>query len=125
MRDYAVRPKPEGGLELWSWFFMRVSGLLLFALALGHLAIMHIIHSVEEVNYAFVALRFTTPFWRIYDLLLLTLALLHGSNGIRIIIDDYARSERQRRILVRILYVLAVLFFVGGTWVLIFFNPVI
>ena len=125
MRDYAVRPKPGGGFELWSWFFMRVSGLMLFGLALGHLAIMHIIHSVEEVSYVFVALRFTQPFWRIYDLLLLALALLHGSNGLRILIDDYARTERQKRILVRVLYALAALFLVGGAWVLIFFNPVI
>jgi len=125
MREYAVREKPSGGFELWSWFFMRISGVLLLFLALGHLAIMHIVHNVEEISYAFVAARFATPFWRIYDFLLLTLALIHGVNGVRIIINDYAKTEKQRKIIGLILKLVALVLFLGGAWVLLFFKPVI
>ena len=34
------------------------------------------------------------PFWQIWDLLLLWLAMLHGTNGIRVVIDDYAEKDR-------------------------------
>ena len=31
-----------GGAELWWWLFMRISGLVLLFLALGHLIVMHL-----------------------------------------------------------------------------------
>lgn len=91
------RPRPSGGLELWSWLFMRVSGLVLLLLALGHLALMHLIHNVDEINYAFVAARYAGWLWRAYDLLLLVLAMVHGANGARILIDDYVHAPGVRR----------------------------
>lgn len=92
-----ARPRPSGGLELWSWLFMRVSGLVLLLLALGHLALMHLIHNVDEINYAFVAARYAGWLWRVYDLLLLVLAMIHGANGARILIDDYVHAPGARR----------------------------
>ena len=55
------------------WYFMRISGLLLVILAMGHMLIMHVLVQLtgEEINFAFVTSRWGTPFWRIYDLLLL------------------------------------------------------
>jgi succinate dehydrogenase / fumarate reductase, membrane anchor subunit len=84
-----ARAMPAGGSELALWWFMRVSGLVLVFLALGHLVIMHIIHNVDTIDYAFVAARWATPFWRTYDWVMLTLALLHGLNGMKVIVDDY------------------------------------
>ncbi len=95
-RNAGPTPKPAGGFELFAWFFMRVSGILLLVLALGHLTIMHLINSVDAIDYAFVASRYAAPFWRTYDLLLLILALLHGLNGVRTIIDDYVRPREWR-----------------------------
>jgi succinate dehydrogenase / fumarate reductase membrane anchor subunit len=83
------RPPPSGGFELFAWWFMRASGLALLLLALGHLAIMHLINSVDTIDYAFVAARYLTPFWRVYDGTLLILAILHGFNGWRIVVGDY------------------------------------
>ena len=42
------RVKPSGGFELAAWFFMRISGLILVFLALGHLFITHILNNVED-----------------------------------------------------------------------------
>ncbi|MBI2956329.1 MAG: succinate dehydrogenase [Acidobacteria bacterium] len=117
------RPRPTGGLELYAWVFMRVSGLLLLFLALGHLAIMHLIHSVEEVNFAFVAERWANPLWRLYDWLLLMLALLHGFNGLRVMVDDYIRSAAWRVASLVSLYGLTFLFLVIGSLVVLIFQP--
>ena len=77
----AGKPRPESGLELYAWIFMRVSGLALLFLALGHLLVMHIIHNVDHIDFQFVAARYATPFWRTYDLLMLWFAMIHGVNG--------------------------------------------
>lgn len=121
------RPRPSGSnFELYSWLFMRVSGVLLIFLALGHLAIMHVINSVENIDYDFVAARLAGPLgavWRIYDLLLLTLALLHGLNGLRIVLDDYVRSPAWRAIGLSAVYVIGAVFLVVGALVLFSFQP--
>lgn len=118
------RPRPAGGGELYWWFFMRVSGVLLLLLALGHLATMHLINDVTAVSYDFVARRYATPFWRTYDLLLLWLALLHGLNGVRIIIDDYVRPRGWRVLSLSALYTVGFLFLVLGSMVILTFQPV-
>ncbi|MBI3989017.1 MAG: succinate dehydrogenase [candidate division NC10 bacterium] len=122
-REVGPTPRPAGGFELYTWFFMRVSGLLLLVLALGHLTIMHLINSVDAINYAFVASRYTTPFWRTYDLLLLILALLHGLNGARTIIDDYVRPRGWRLLSLSCLYVLGLIFLTIGSLVILTFHP--
>ncbi len=38
--------RPRQNFETWSWFFMRVSGLVLVFLSLLHFAITHIINDV-------------------------------------------------------------------------------
>jgi succinate dehydrogenase / fumarate reductase membrane anchor subunit len=92
--------RPAGGFELAAWFFMRVSGLLLVFLAVGHLLIMHVFNNIENVNYAFVARRWTDPklgaIWRLWDLALISLAVIHGANGLRQVLDEYiARPGRK------------------------------
>jgi succinate dehydrogenase hydrophobic anchor subunit len=84
----ARRVRPNGW-EWLSWLYMRVSAVLLLGLVLGHLYIMHILQGTDRIDFAFVAERFSTPFWRVYDLLILVLALSHGLNGLRGIVNDY------------------------------------
>lgn len=108
----------SGGWELASWYFMRLSGILLLGLALGHLVIMHVLHGVETIDSAFVLGRLANPVWQVYDWLLLTLALLHGFNGLRIIIDDYVHAPAWRMTLQSIGYIAAFLAFVVGSVVI-------
>jgi succinate dehydrogenase / fumarate reductase membrane anchor subunit len=124
MNRMGVKPRPVGGLELYAWFFMRVSGILLLFLALGHLAIMHIINSVDAVNYDFVARRYTTPFWRTYDLTMLWLALGHGLNGVRAILDDYVTAKSWRVVSLSVLYIVGFVFLLLGSLVILTFQPV-
>src|SRR5947208_3123641 len=78
-----------GGIELWTWYFMRVSGIVLVFLVLGHFTIVHILgEGVDRVNFAFVSGRWSSPFWQTWDWTMLFLGLLHGANGMGIVIDD-------------------------------------
>lgn len=117
-------PKPSGGVELWAWLFMRISGLVLLMLALGHLVIMHLLNNVDRIDYNFVAGRYVGWFWRGYDLLMLVLAMLHGLNGVRILIDDYVHPPGPRRLAVRFLYVVGGVFLVMGITAVVCFKPV-
>lgn len=117
------RPRPAAGLELYAWLFMRVSGIALLGLALGHLAIMHLINNVESINFAFVAGRWANPLWRLYDWFLLALALLHGFNGVRVMVDDYVRAPGLRVVSLVALYALVLFFLVAGSLVILTFQP--
>jgi succinate dehydrogenase / fumarate reductase membrane anchor subunit len=109
-------------LELYSWLFFRVSGVLLIFLALGHFALMHVVHSILEVDYAFAARRWAIPAWRVYDWLLLVLALLHGFNGLRVVVDEHLRPMRVRRAAQAVVLVATLAFLALGTYVVIAFR---
>ena len=48
------------------------------------------------MNFAFIQLRWASPFWKTWDWLMLVLALLHGVNGLRVITLDYVRPAGAR-----------------------------
>jgi succinate dehydrogenase / fumarate reductase membrane anchor subunit len=122
----AARPMPEAsGRERFWWFFMRISGLALVILALGHMFVMHVLVVItgSEIDFAFVQSRWGTPFWRIYDLLLLLLAFLHGVNGARIVVADYVANRTARSLVTGILLALAAIWLLLGMAVIAFFDP--
>ena len=120
----AGRERPVGGFELWAWVFMRISGLVLLVLAVGHTLIMHLPdEGVGRVNFAFVALRWQSPFWRTWDWMMLTLALIHGINGLRNITLDYVRRPGLRFASNMVFYLLGFALFVLGTVIVLTFDP--
>ncbi|CAN5681081.1 succinate dehydrogenase hydrophobic membrane anchor subunit [soil metagenome] len=118
-----ARTAGSGGFELFSWYFFRISGLALVFLAVFHVIIMHVIHTVNEIDHAFIVDRWSSPFWQVYDLLLLTLALLHGVNGARVSIDDYVRSSSWRLAAYSALSIITLIFLVIGTVAIVTFDP--
>ena len=118
------RERPTGGFELWSWLFMRVSGIVLLFLAVGHVLIMHVIDTgVSRVDFEFVALRWASPFWRTWDWALLVLALVHGINGLRIVVQDYVRWPGVRFAVNMLFAVIGFSLFVLGTVIVFTFDP--
>ena len=107
--------------EAKSWAFMRLSGLLLLFFALVHFSITHIVNDVVETDYRFVADRWDNPLWRLFDWLLLTLALAHGANGLRWIVDDYVRHPRRQAAPRAALYVVTGVLFLVGTLTIVLF----
>jgi succinate dehydrogenase / fumarate reductase membrane anchor subunit len=104
---------------------MRLSGLALVILALGHMFIMHVLVELTggEIDFAFVQSRWGSPFWRIYDLLLLVLAFIHGANGARIVIGDYIVHRTARGLLIGILIAISAIWLALGIAVIAFFDP--
>ena len=69
-----------------------------------------------------MAARYLKFFWRGYDLGLLGLAMIHGLNGLRTILDDYLKGFA-RNVAVRALYVIGVSFLALGTYAIVAFQP--
>ncbi|CAN5316697.1 succinate dehydrogenase hydrophobic membrane anchor subunit [soil metagenome] len=126
-RTRKKRPTQSGrgtNFEMYAWIFMRMSGLLLVFLVLGHLFIMLLLDDgVQRINFGFVAGRWASPFWRTWDLMQLWLAQLHGTNGLRVIINDYAERDGTRFWLKMLLYTSSFLVLVLGTLVIFTFDP--
>lgn len=124
-RDFrAGRDRPVGGFELWSWLFMRISGIVLLVLAIGHTLIMTVVdEGVGRVNFGFVSTRWQSPVWRTWDWMLLVLALIHGINGLRVITLDYVRKPGVRLAMNMLFYVLGFALFVLGSVTVLTFDP--
>ncbi len=110
--------------ELYAWMFMRMSGVVLLVLVFGHLFVNLVTgEGIKGVDFAFVAGKWSSPFWQVWDLLMLWLAMMHGTNGVRTIINDYAERDRTRLWLKMALYSSFVVVVVLGTLVIFTFDP--
>ena len=87
--------RPVSGFELWTWLFMRISGLVLLILAVGHVLIMHVLDEGVDRRCVHPA-PLGEPVLEDVDWLMLVLALLHGVNGLRVITLDYVRPAGAR-----------------------------
>jgi succinate dehydrogenase / fumarate reductase membrane anchor subunit len=111
-------------LEKWGWVFMRASGIVLVVLIFGHLFINLMVgEGIHALDFAFIAGKFATPFWQWWDVLMLWLALIHGANGMRTIVNDYVTNEKARKALVWALGLSAGLLILLGTLVVFTFDP--
>src|SRR5450830_165783 len=118
------RTTGRSNYELYAWVFMRASGVLLLVLIFGHL-FMNLIDGdgIKAVDFGFVAGKWASPLWQVWDLLMLWLAMIHGSNGVRTVINDYAERDHTRLVLKVILVAAFVITVVLGTLVIFTFNP--
>lgn len=122
--SYKRKKITRSNYELWSWLFMRGSGVLLVVLIFGHLFVNLMIgEGVNAIDFAFVGGKWSSPFWQIWDLLMLWLAMIHGTNGVRTVINDYAEKYRTRATLKVLLYSAFTITVVLGTLVIFTFNP--
>lgn len=109
---------------MYAWLFMRVSGVLLLVLVFGHLFVNLMIgDGINALDFAFVAGKWASPLWQVWDLLMLWLAMLHGANGLRTIINDYADRDQLRFWLKMLLYTATLVTIVLGTLVIFTFDP--
>jgi succinate dehydrogenase / fumarate reductase, membrane anchor subunit len=116
--------RPPSRREVWSWFAIRISGLLLVFLVLGHMAIMHVINGgVGRVNFSFVAARWTGFLWRSYDWMMLALTLLHATLGARTVIQDHLKPPRLKLLARSALYLVTTVALLGGTAIIAVFQP--
>jgi succinate dehydrogenase / fumarate reductase membrane anchor subunit len=112
----------SSNFELFAWFFMRVSGLVLLFIALFHLFYMHFVVDVAEIDFLVIAERWQNPGWRTFDLALLFFAFTHGTNGVRYIIEDYVNRDGWRVAAKTGLYILYFALLAMGTYVIVAFD---
>ena len=103
---------------------MRVSGFFLIALIFTHL-IVNVMQDggVHAIDFAFVAGKLANPLWQWFDVTLLWLALIHGTNGMRVVIEDYVYRINLKRFLLGGLAVSTAVLIVLGTLVIFTLDP--
>jgi succinate dehydrogenase / fumarate reductase membrane anchor subunit len=121
---YARTPRRGVNWEKAGWIYMRVSGVILVVLILGHLFVNMVLgEGVKGIDFAFVAGKWASPFWQVWDVTMLWLALIHGANGMRTIVNDYATTRGMRGTLKTLIGVSAVSLIILGTLVATTFDP--
>lgn len=119
-------PRSRNGAnwEKYGWIFMRASGVILIFLVLGHLFVnLYLGEGIKAIDFAFVGGKWSDPFWKVWDLAMLWLAMIHGTNGMRTIVNDYATRETVRKALVTSLWGVCAVLITLGTLVVFTFDP--
>jgi succinate dehydrogenase / fumarate reductase membrane anchor subunit len=78
---------------------------------------------IKAIDFAFVAGKWADPFWQWWDLAMLWLAMIHGTNGMRTIVNDYSERVVVRTALNATLWALCALLILLGTLVIFTFDP--
>ena len=124
---YPARSRGRRGpnLEKAGWVFMRASGVVLVVLIFGHLAynLLWTPGGIHAVDFGFVGGKLADPFWQWWDVLMLWLAILHGSNGMRTIVNDYVHKPMIRSVALWAIGIAAAILIILGTLITFTFNP--
>jgi succinate dehydrogenase / fumarate reductase membrane anchor subunit len=120
---YDLPAAGRSNFELWSWVFMRVSGVILIFLALYHLIWQNLVVGVEHLDAQLVADRWSNPLFRLLNIALLTFAMLHGLNGARYSIEDYIRRPGIQLAVKLVVYTIVLGSLVFGMFALLTFDP--
>ena len=106
-------PQMSFSFEYLMWVFTRISGIALITLAfigvvgalwMGARTQMDLAtlmrwtffpnpNHVVNSNIPDIALGWATAYWQIMQMLIVLFALTHGINGLRVVIEDYTRSN--------------------------------
>jgi succinate dehydrogenase / fumarate reductase membrane anchor subunit len=112
------RPRPQGGgFELAVWYYMRLSGVALFVLALTHFSVQHFLSDPKDQTADWIfAEAWNNVFRRGVDWLMLVFVLSHGFLGMRTVTMDYVKGGK-RTLVLSVLYLVGAAVFAMGTMV--------
>ena len=111
-----------------SWFFQRISGLLLVIILLVHFGLIHgteVDEDLHQVTYKPVAERLASTTWKTIDLAFLFLAVFHGLNGLWMVLGDYAHRAWARTSLFTVVCILGFVLLILGSVTILSFKPAI
>ena len=100
--------KVQSNFERYAFLFMRMSGIALLVLAVGHMMIQHVLNSSGNLTLQFVADQWNSWGWKAYDIFLLAFAIPHGINGLRNVLEDYIHNRSRMRVINIILAIFVV-----------------
>jgi succinate dehydrogenase / fumarate reductase membrane anchor subunit len=115
-----VKPRSRP-FESYAWFFMRLSGISLILLAVGHMVMQHITHDVHDVTVGWIlGQRWGLTWIRVWDFGLLGLAFVHGLNGFRAVIQDYIHNATALKLVKLLLIAVGLVILLMGAAAIIF-----
>ena len=117
--------KTQSPLERYGYLFMRLTGVALLFLAVGHMVIQHVLNDVHSLTLEFVRQQWSSWGWRAYDLLLLIFAISHGFNGLRTVLEDYIHGESALRTIRWVLLIIVIITILWSAVAIISFDPTI
>lgn len=117
------RVQLEGNFERYAWLFMRLSGVAMLILAVGHMVIQHVLNSSANLSLQFVAVQWSSWGWKAYDILLLWMAIPHGIRGLYNILSDYVHNPGLRRIVGGLLALFVIATVIWATVGITLFDP--
>lgn len=113
----------QANLERYAFLFMRLSGIALLVLAVGHMLIQHVFNSSANLTIQFAANQWKAWGWKVYDMLLLIFAYIHGINGLRYVLEDYIHNRNIIKIIKIFLAIFAVLTLLWAGFAIASFDP--
>ncbi|MFT4246189.1 MAG: succinate dehydrogenase hydrophobic membrane anchor subunit [Micrococcaceae bacterium] len=121
---YRRTKKTKGSSQRNAWLFMRISGVALIVLIFAHLFTNLMVgKGIQAIDFGFVAGKWAHPLWKVWDLLMLWLAMLHGTNGVTTIINDYVTKPGANKALKMTLHIAAAVIIILGSLVIFTFDP--
>jgi succinate dehydrogenase / fumarate reductase membrane anchor subunit len=110
------RPRPQGGgFELAAWYFMRLSGVALFVLALTHFSVQHFLSDPKDQTASWIfSQAWNSVLRRGLDWLMLVFVLAHMILGMRTVSMDYIKGGK-RTLVLSLLYLAGAFVFMMGT----------
>jgi succinate dehydrogenase / fumarate reductase, membrane anchor subunit len=115
--------KVKFNFERYAYLFMRMSGLVLLILAVGHMMIQHVLNSSGNLTLMFVADQWNSWGWKAYDIFLLLFAIPHGVNGLRSVLDDYIHNPRAMKVINIVLAIFVVVTVIWAAIGISLFDP--
>ena len=91
------RPRPQsGGTEVAIWYFMRLSGVALFVLALTHFSVQHFLSDPKDQTADWIFREaWNNIFRRGLDWLMLVIVVGHMAFGMRTVTMDYLKGGKR------------------------------
>jgi succinate dehydrogenase / fumarate reductase membrane anchor subunit len=91
------RPRPQsGGIEMAIWYFMRLSGVALFVLALTHFSMQHFLSDPKDQTSEWIFREaWNNIFRRGVDWLMLVIVMTHAVLGMRTVTMDYLKGGKR------------------------------
>jgi succinate dehydrogenase / fumarate reductase membrane anchor subunit len=117
------RVQLDRSIERYAWLFMRLSGVAMLILAVGHMVIQHLINSSTTLSLSFVAAQWSSWGWKTFDILLLWMAIPHGIRGLYNVLSDYIHNPGLGRVIGVLLGLFVIATVIWATIAIILFDP--
>ncbi len=117
-RSYS-RPKSSGAS---SWWLVRITGLALIPLLVGHYILMHY-NPASGHDYGETASRLASPWFKGLYLAFITIGMYHGLIGIWNIVRDYKFKPAVGMTIFGVLVIAGIIFLAVGWNTILTFDP--